>query len=165
MNQREIWLKLTSLPRWALWTGLIVLVVLFLLLGLTIWRNSTPEITDLKVAETADMEHRPVHVLKEVPADTPWIWITGRLAHVSSTEVTIELLQDGRKMLSGYPVRKTVTVKPYPNNYFSHVIKEPKEEWQKGHKYVVKVYSSSDKYNPWKPSASFKVIKERRPGY
>lgn len=165
MKGQKIWPRLASLPRWARWMGLIVLVILFLLLGLTIWRNSTPEISDLKIAGMADMEHRPVQVLKTVPADAPWIWVTGRLAHVPSTEVTIELLQDGKKMLSGYPVRKTVIVKPYPNNYFSYMIKEPQEEWQQGYQYVIRVYSNSDKYNPWKPSVRFKVVKGKSPSY
>ncbi len=142
----------------------IVIVGLFILV-LTVWRNSTPEITNLAVSTSVDSNNKPINpTFTFKPTDD--IYVSGRLAHTDKTTIKLELNKD-QESISGYPKTFEISVPSYPNNYFYFKLEKPivlltypeKKVWEVG-EYELKVYPK-DCLTPFKPVVKFKVSKDQ----
>jgi hypothetical protein len=156
--------KDNSFSKVILLTSAIFVILFGIFIGLSALRNSEAEIGNLQVAEKVDAHNRPVNPIHIISSKADNIYISGRLAHITSIKAKIEFINvDGGYNQNGYPKTTDINVFPYPNNYFAIKLDQNSckpctgSGWKIG-KYKVKIYPIDDK-NPQKPEINFEIIK------
>lgn len=141
--------------------GGIALFLFGILVALTIWRNSNPEISNLVLSSKVDADGKATNpsIAFLMPQDQD-IFLSGKLSHTKKTKLTLDLKRNN-ETASSYPLIKEIETPGFPNNYFALKLESlDKNRWLGGD-YELIISILGDK-NPFKSKLKFKVIEERR---